>query len=445
MAFCFLTKLFRTLWKDYVMAKQIFSLDEDKMVDVLEAPVGDKKTETESKKSPDADPEDEDEEEEDELDPAAKKKDDETEEEEESEKGEEKDESKEEEESEKEEEKEESETEEDFNGQLESRFGEKYGIKSEENLAEILKESEELLDEVAVLRQENKEFKEKAATPIFKSKTQEAVYNALKDYDPEKLPDGIHMIAGLINMDLDKTDPKLVLEQAFIMDHPELSLDKARKKFQRRFEEKYIVKEEDFDSVEAFKEKKEDLESDLEIDTAKAKKFIKEKQADFKVKSEDKKEDANEVPKEILAGIVSHTKEFESHMTGIQELIFAEDDNDKNAFHYKFSKEELGQIKKIVGDHLANPMAYDAKGKLVGGFDPEEKFQQAAYLVSGRKMIEEALKSAQNLARVIKVEDVAKKKPKREAKASGDIQDESIDAQAERLAKKKAESRAKSG
>ncbi|HTJ52615.1 MAG TPA: hypothetical protein VL443_24335 [Cyclobacteriaceae bacterium] len=417
------------------MAKQIYDLDKDDMVDVVEPPASEKKVEDKTKTEPD--PAEEEEEEEEEVKTTAEKEKEKTDPEEEEEEEETEEEKAARIEAEKKEkEQEEEETEESVDKILESKFGEKYGIKSEEDLSTILSESEELLDEVASLREENKALKEKPNTPSFKSKTNEAVYNALKDYDIDKLSDGIHMIAGLISMDLDKTDPKLILEQAFIMEHPELSLDKARKKFQRRFDEKYTIQNADDLDPADLKEKKEDLESDLEIDAAKAKKFIKEKQADFKTKSEDKVE-TEEVPKEIQEGIASHTKEFQEHMTGIDELIFADDDNDKHPFRYKFSKEELGQIKKIVGDHLSNPNAYDGKGKLVGGFDPEEKFQQAAFLVAGPKMVEEARKSAARIAQIIKVEDVAQKKPKRKAVGSGDIQDDSIDAQAERMAKKK--------
>ena len=424
------------------MAKQIYDLDKDEMVDVITPPAPENKADSKDKE--DTDPEEEEEDEEEDS-TSGKKKEDEPEEEEEEEEAETEEEAaariaaekEKEKDKEKEEEEEEVEvTEEQVNEILEAKFGEKYGVKSEEDLATILSESEELLDEVASLRQEVKELKEKPTGPVFKSKTQEAVYNALKDYDPERLPDGIHMVAGLINMDLEKTDPKLILEQAFIMEHPELSLDRARKKFQRKFEETYTISNPDDLEPAELKEKKEDLESDLEIAAAKAKKFIKEKQAEFKVKSENKIE-TEEVPKEVQEGIASHTREFEEHVSGIDELTVADDDNDKYPFHYKFSKEQMGRIKKVVGDHLKNPSSYDAKGKLIGGFDPEEKFQQAAFLVAGAEMLQEARKSAKKIAQIIKVDEVSTKKPKRVAKSSGDVQDMSIDAQAERLAAKK--------
>src|SRR6185369_8554927 len=283
---------------------------------------------------------------------------------------------------------------------------------------------------------------EKAAPkePVFKSEQQKLVYEALKDYDPARLQDGLQMMASLISIDVNKTDPKLILEQEFIMQHPELSIDESRRKFNRRFESKYIVKEEDFESIEAYKDKKEDLESDLKIDASKAKKFIEEKQQEFKTISEEEKPKPEEVPQEVVSSIASNTKSFNEHLDGLDNLVFELDVDPKNPFIYKFNKDKLGKIKVVAEGYLSNPRSYDEKGNLVGGFDPEQKFQQAAFALFGAEMVEEALKSARSRAHILKAEDIGKKKPDRKPKSSGDIQDESIDAQTDRMmAKKKAE------
>lgn len=413
------------------MAKEIYSLDEEKMVTIPEDAPKDEESETNDKEdeSDDVEEEDEAETETEEAEPETEDSDETTEDEESEEDGD--------------EEESETVTTDDF---IKDKFGEEYGITSEEDFKDVLDRSVELLEKNETLEAEIKKLKEAPSAPVFKSKTQESVYNALKDYDPEKIPDGLHMMAGLIGMDLDKTDPKLILEQQFIMEHPELGLERARKKFQRRFDEKFVVNEETFDGTpEQLKEKKEDLDSDLQIETAKAKKFIKEKQAEFKVKSENK-EEVPEVNEAVQTSIASNTDVFNKHMDGLTELIFqADESDDKNLFHYKFSKEDLKKINVAMIGHLSKPSDYDAKGNLIGGFDPEEKFQVAAFAICGKKITAEALKFAQNLAQTIKADDIGKKKPIRKAKASGDSQSMDIDAQAERLAKKKAAERQNKG
>lgn len=420
------------------MAREIYSFDEDKMVTVEDNP----SDVVPAKETPKAEEKVEAEEQEEEVEPDNKEEESEQEESTNDDEPEDKVEN----EEEKEDEEEVEEQPVDIDNIIADTLGDKYGIKNEEEFIEVIDRAAELLDENVALSKKIKELEAAPKEPVFKSESQKVVYEALKDYDPARLQDGIQMIAGLINIDLEKTDPKLILEQEFIMQHPELSIDESRRKFNRRFESKYIVKEEDFESVEEYKDKKEDLESDLKIDASKAKKFIKEKQQEFKNISEEKPKTENEVPKEVISGIASNTKSFEEHIDGLDNLTFELDDDPKNPFTYKFNKDQLSKIKVVAEGYLKNPRSYDEKGNLVGGFDPEQKFQQAALALFGAEMVEEALKSARSRAQILKAEEIGKKKPDRKPKSSGDIQDESIDAQTDRLmAKKKAEREAARG
>jgi hypothetical protein len=418
------------------MAKQLYSIDEDKMVDVEEAPSLEKEVDT-----PGETEEDEDGDEEEEKDDSKSEEDNDGDKEDaEDESDNENTDAEEEEDNDSdEEESEEDDKPVDVNAFIEEQFSEKYDIKTIDQFEEILDRSVELLDENEKLTAKVAELEK--SEPIFKSENQKAVFNLLKDFDPDKLPDGLHMVAGLINMDPDKTDAKLVLEQEFIMQHPELTLDQARKKFQRRYESKYVIKEEDFDSLDAYNDKKDDLETDLKIEKSKAVKFIKEKQAEFKSKSEDKPEPKEELSKDVVSGIASHTKAFDEHLTGLETLHFETEEGVK--FTYKFTKQQLNLIKSVAMTHLKNPKMYNEKGKLTDGQDPEGTFQQAAFALFGPNLLEEALKSAVKTAQILKADDIAKKKPKRQAKTSGELQNMSFDAQAERLAKKKQAEREK--
>lgn len=417
------------------MAKEIYSLDEDKMVPVEE--------ETPAKPEEESEESETEQEEESEEDP--KNKDTSSEEESEDEPSDEEQPS----EPDEEPKDEEPETSEEEPAEEEGEaptvdeviknvFSEKYGIETEDDFIQVLDESTKLLDENEALHKEIEELKKAPKEPVFKSESQKAVFEILKDYDPERIPDGMNMIAALVSMDVSKTDPKMILEQRFIMEHPELSIDRARRKFQRDFDAKYTVKDEDYEDPAELQEKKKDIEEDIEIEAAQARKFLKEKQKEIKIKSEDKPEEKPQVNERVQNSIAKNVAAFEEHFTGIEKLSFQVDENDKkNLFHYTFSKEELGKIKKVMDDHLKHPAAYDDKGNLIGGFDPEEKFQTAAFAVSGVKITEKALQFARKYAQVIKAEEIAKKHPERKPKAAGKSESMSFDAQAERLAKKK--------
>lgn len=417
------------------MAKEIYSLDEDKMVEVEEP------TETEEKDAESGEEEQQDGD--DESDEESTEEDSE-----EQEKNEEQDSGNEEEPEEEEQPKDEDSEEEEQEPPhadeiIKNIFGDKYGVKSEADFKEILDESVKILDENEKLTAKIAELEKAPKEPAFKSESQKAVFEMLKDYDPERIPDGLNMLAALVSMDVTKTDPKMLLEQKFIMEHPELNIERARRKFQRDFDAKYSINEDEFEDPQDLKEKKKDIEEDLEIEAAQARKFLKEKQKEVKIKSEQKDEKPEEsVNEHVQQSIAKNTAEFDEHFKGIHTLTFQVDEKDpKNLFNYEFSKDELARIKNLMDNHLKHPSSYDDKGNMIGGFDPESKFQTAAFAVCGQQITERALKFAQKYAQVIKAEDIASRKPERKAKSAGRQQSMSIDDQAERLAKKKKEER----
>jgi len=416
------------------MAKEIYSFDDDKMV-AVEPPKKEEK-QPEDTSAPDEENEEEPEEGEEEEKKEEASEDDNTKEELEEEI------ESEEHPAEEEQEKTESKSDETPDSEItpdeviQDLFSEKYGIKSESEFQEILDQSIELLDENQKLEAKIKELESAPKGPAFKSENQKAIYEMIKDYDPDRVPDGLSMIASLVGMDLKTTDTKLILQQEFIMQHPELSIDRARKKFENEYNKLYAIDEESFDDAEKLKEKKEDVESDLIIARKRATKFIQEKQQEFKTKSEEKEESAK-VNEEVQASIAKTTSEFNEYFDGLHTLVIPKEEGDKTPFKYKFSTEELKRIKIVVDNHLKNPGAYDAKGKLVGGFDAHQNFETAAFAVCGLRITEEALKFAKNMAQRMKAEDIAKRKPERKSSEKSQPVSMSIDAQAERLAQKK--------
>jgi hypothetical protein len=436
------------------MAKEVLDLATLDMVPVEEPK---EKAETTSKKPAETTEEEEEEEEEEKPKPEAKKKKSpeeefESDEDEEEEKEEEESEESEEEESE-EEEKDEEEKEEttdkkkkeeeeevDIDEVIKSTLEEKYGIENQEQLTEIL-------DQLDTISEENEELKEKLKVaeegkPKFKSKTQEKIYDFVKDYDPEKLADGLITYATIVGMDVEKMDPKLLMEHAFIMEHPNMQIDRARAKFNRDWEKKYVIDEESFEGdAKQLKEKKDDIQDDIEIEADKARKLLKKKQAELKVESENKTtEEEPKVSPEVQSEIKENMKSFLNHFKETHTLTFQPDENDEFKVNYKFSKEELAAIKSLIEKNISNPAHYDKKGKMIGGFDPEEKFIQAAGIIAFRPIVKELLKSARTRSHIIKASEISKQKPIRKAKSSGTVEEDFM-AQAEKLAKKKQKER----
>jgi hypothetical protein len=441
------------------MAKEVLDLATLDMVPVEEPK---EKAETTSKKPAETEEEESEEEEEEEVEkpkPEAKKKktpeeEFESDEEEEGEKEEEESEEEEkeeesEEESEEEDEKEETtdkkkkeekEEEVDIDEVIKSTLEEKYGIENQEQLTEVL-------DQLDTVSLENEELKEKLKVaeegkPKFKSKTQEKIYDFLKDYDPEKLPDGLITYATIVGMDVEKMDPKLLMEQAFIIEHPNMQIDRARAKFNRDWEKKYVIDEESFDGdAKQLKEKKDDIQDDIEIEADKARKLLKKKQVELKVESENKTtEEEPKVSPEVQSEIKENMKSFLNHFKETHTLTFQPDENDEFKVNYKFSKEELAAIKSLIENNISNPAHYDKKGKMIGGFDPEEKFIQAAGMIAFRPIVKELLKSAKTRSHIIKASEISKQKPIRKAKSAGTVE-ESFMSSAEKLAEKKRKER----
>jgi len=328
----------------------------------------------------------------------------------------------------------------DFDAVVQKEFAD-VGVKSKQDILDIFDEAKELMVKHEALQKEVETMKAAPKGVEFKSDNQKKVYELLKDYDPDKIPDGLNMLAGLVSIDLTTADTKLILEQEYIMQHPEWAIDRSRARFNKKFDERFTIKDEESLTSAELKEKKEDIEDDLKTERSKAVKFIKEKQEEFKLKSaEDKKVEEPAISKEVESGIATTIKQYTKHVDGIDTLTWEVDEASKEKFHYKFSKEQVKSINSLVIDSfLKDPTSYNSKGELVG-FDPEEKFQQAAHIVCGPDMVAQALKFAQIHAQIIKAEDIGKQKPSRKAKSSGDIQSMTIDAQMDRLAaKKKAE------
>lgn len=319
---------------------------------------------------------------------------------------------------------------------LSEKYAEHYGIKTEEDLDDTLAVMKELEEEVVELKSKLQEVEKGGTKPKFSSEQEEKAFEFLKNFDVTKLNEGMQTFGRLITMDLATADPKIILEEKFILENPELTRDEAMKKFNRDFKRKYTVAKEDFDTEEAFNEEDEMRKIDLKADVAGAKKFLDKKQTEFKAKpKESENKEAKESPV-VQQSITTHVSEVDEYMKEFDSLIFSDDNQDE--FVYKLSKEQKKKAHEALKGWIGNPNSYDAKGKLIGWTGVDEKAQEVSYLLFGPDMIEKAFKHGQSIGERKRVDEIAKKKPNRVSKGgNGELNDLSEEQQWERIAKDK--------
>lgn len=419
------------------------ALTENQILDMDTMEVREKTPEEKGQKPADVkkedEPADEPEEEEEQEDPKAKaKKDDkptkESEEEEEEEE-EEEDPKKTDDPKEKEEEEEEVETVDDF---LSKKYSETYGIKSEGDLDDTLKVAAELEKENDELKTELDKLKKESGKPKFDSEQEEKAYEFVKKFPIDKFDQGYHSLVKLVTLDLKTADSKIILEEKFILENPELTRDEALKKFNRDYNRKYTVKKEEFDGDEAaYNEEVEMRNIDLKADVNKARKFLEEQQKEFKRESKTTENKESKPSEAVATSIKAHTQEVNDYINDLDFLRYSFGDKESDDdFVYKFSKEEKKQIREAMLGWIGNPASYDAKGNLIGWEGIDENSQKVAGHLFGTKMIEQAYKHGKSLGEVKQADQIGKRKPDRKSQGgNGELKSATVLDQWEQIAK----------
>jgi hypothetical protein len=294
-------------------------------------------------------------------------------------------------------------------------------IKSEEDLDGVLESMDVLIKRNEELEKELVTAKTGTDKPKFKSEAQEKLWDFVKDIDPARIGDRMQVYSRIVGMDVEKESPRLLLEEQFILDHPELPRDRALKKFNHEYNQKYgELNRDDFDSDAAFKDAKELREIDQEDDVHKAKKVIKAEQAKLKTETTTQTEDKPKENPVVAQSIKAITTELTDYVKDFSELIFSPTDKEEDDFHFKLSKDQVKTIHNAVQVWVKNPTSYDAKGNLIGGWKIEEQIKQTAYLLYGDDIIEQNYQHALKLKDITRAEEIATKKPDRKAKVAGD-------------------------
>jgi hypothetical protein len=300
---------------------------------------------------------------------------------------------------------------------IKERYNEKYKIDSAEKL-------DEHLELIPVMAEKIKKLEAEASKPKFETEEHEKLFNFIKDmgYDSTKFPEAIQTYARVISMDVEKADPRILLEEEYILTHTEFTREEAQRKFNKIYTQKYgPLDQKDFESEEAFKEAEEDRKLDLKGDKAKAAKFLAEKQKEFKanpIKKEVEEPQENEL---ISKAIAKSAKEFGAHLGKFKELVFSPTDSEDDDFPVKFEEAELTQIRAVVDKWVKNPASYDKDGKLLFSSDPEEMTKRAAFMLFGESIIAKNYEHAQKITAAARIEDLAKVSPDRKSKTGSSV------------------------
>lgn len=326
---------------------------------------------------------------------------------------------------------------------IEAEFG-KYDVKNVKDLTEFMETAVEVIKERDDLKVKLEAAEKKE--PAYKSDSQKKVAQFLEKtgYDPDKFPEGLMTYAQLMAMDLeDKAlSPKLVLEAEYVLDHPELTRDEARRKFEKTYAKKYTLNKDDFEGEEALKEAEEDLRIEQKTAVAKAIKGLRKAQDEFKAQpSKDDKKDETKTPEVdpvIQKSIEQSTSDLEKFLKENDQLIFSPTDDEEDDFPYQFKEDQLKGIRAVAESILKNPASYDKKGKLLLGAGTEDLIKRAADFLYGDDMRDKLYAHAQTVTAAKRIEELSEKTPNRKPRGGAPAEiDLSEEKQIEILTEKK--------
>jgi hypothetical protein len=306
-----------------------------------------------------------------------------------------------------------------LDGYLAQTFEDKYGIKNEEDLQLHLEAAAEVEKENADLRAQLEEAKK--TKPAFETEQEQKIFDFLKKYPVAKMGEGMATYARLVSMDVDNVAPRTALEEKFILEHEELTREEAMLKFNRDFDRKYKVKASAFDTTEEADAEQKQLDIDLKSDAAKAKKFLSKQQEEYKSKATDKvaEKETTAIPVQVQESVRTNLSEIDQYMGELDVINFSQDDGTP-AFSYKLSKQQKEQIKTAMKGWIGNPASYEKDGKIRGEYDVETAAINAAAMLFHSDIFDKAYNAGLSKGEIKRADQIATKKPNREAKAAID-------------------------
>lgn len=299
-------------------------------------------------------------------------------------------------------------------------FEEKYDISSFKDLEETLDGVDKLVEAHNTLKAEHEALKKGKGSgePKFESDGQKKAFEFLtkSGYDPSRYSDGLMAHATLSTMDLKNADPKSILEQDYVLQHPELTRDEALYKFKKKYEKDYVVDKTKYgDDADKYEDDKKDAEIELKSAVAKATDRLRKKQEEFTANpAEDKggakKESADKPSPEVESGIKTTVADFTAYLDGFETIIFSDEKDPENQFTYQVPKKYLKQVREHGIKFLSQPGNYNEKGK-IPEHDAEDYAHKLVMALSAEDLVEKLLRHTKQKAQIIKAEKIAEKKP----------------------------------
>lgn len=318
---------------------------------------------------------------------------------------------------------------------IESVYSEKYGIKTQAELETVIENALDLSEEFETLQKEHEALKAEAGKPKFTSEKQQKAFEFLSQYELDHQGEALDTFAKLLSMDIEKTDGKLLMEEAFVHQHPELTRAEAQRKFNKEHDRKYNLKREAFDGDDAaYAEEVEDRKIDMKSDVAKAKEFLKDKKTKYSPKA---KEEAPSTPEVVTTSIKKNAEEYVAYAGKQNELVF---EHDGEKYSFKLDDAKKKSISNAMEQWVKNPASYDEKGQLRGIKKADEMFNMVVGSLYLKDYLNAIIGQVKNTVNTKRVDEVAKKKvEKRIAPGGGDARKggDDLDNQAMKLIKSK--------
>lgn len=299
-------------------------------------------------------------------------------------------------------------------------FGEKFGLNTETELTGVL-------EDYGKLRDENDDLKAKLevaekAEPKFKHESHKVIAKFLEDLpDPTLAADRTETFLKLQKINTKSDDGKVLLQEAFVLEHPDIPRDRAITFFNRDFNQKYNKKKDDFTGTEQeWKEELEITQTSQDMAVSKAKRFIETKQAEFKLEKPSTEDKAPKENLEVKAGIEKMQTSLDTYLKEFKGLTLTPTKNKEDNFNVVLSKEEHATVVKAAKTWVSNPGSYKVDGKFADSSEPAEIYQKAAFALLGPKIIEKMHQHMKSQIGIIRAEDIAKTEPERKTKVGSD-------------------------
>lgn len=322
---------------------------------------------------------------------------------------------------------------------IKEKFGEKFGLETEEDLQTVLDNQDAL---ARALEQAKVELA-KPREPEYRTDQEKKIAEFLKPFDPSKFGEGLNTVANLMAIDPASVSGRVAMEEAYIISHPELTRDEAREIFAVDVWSKFQVNKDSFESDEEYEKTKRIADIKLKSEEAQARKTLSDTKEKLKAAEPIKKEEEKplEAPTESVKEYTEQVDKFfnPSKDKVFDRLNYLSDDGKEVLASVVFDKKQIDELKAFMGSHIKNPGAYDKNGK-IPNFVPQEFAKTAARILYGDWMEEQLWKQVKVVASKMKAEQIAGTSPEKKSGGGGDMK-LSVDDQFAELAKKSAAQR----